>query len=145
MPDVHLFHTVDGGNIRYVNGQAVMSRDGLETAVYLSLFGGNASDSGIEGDDPKQWWGNADEPEETRQYRSETQYLLQTLVAIPANLRRLVEAVERDLAWMTSENIASDISVSAAMTGLHRVRLTIDVTVTDSVYQFLIDEQFGNV
>src|SRR5688572_30669781 len=99
MSDIRLFHDDDGGDIEYVNGQAVMS-DGLETAVYLSLWGGNEQDSGGDETERLQWWGNQGELIESRKYRSETQNLLRSIPAIPVNLLRIQDAVEHDLEWM---------------------------------------------
>ena len=45
--DVLLFQTVDDGEINIENGVVEMS-GGLETAAYLSLYGGNEDDDGRE-------------------------------------------------------------------------------------------------
>lgn len=132
--DVYLFHTPDGGDIRCANGVIELS-DGLETAVYLSLFGGNAHDSGLESDNAKQWWGNLIEAEPARQMRSETQVLLRSTPAIPANLRLIEEAAGRDLAWLIP-NQATQVSVFCTMPGLNRVRLEIKVVTVDGDRQF---------
>lgn len=125
MTDVRLYEKDgDGGEIDSVNGQLVMD-DGLESAVYLSLFGGNDEDSGSDGDKPKQWWGNVEEPDANKRYRSETQRLLQALPLIPVNLRRIEDAALSDLAWMTDSGLASFVSARASMPALNTVRLTI--------------------
>ena len=85
--DVSLRQTDDGGEITVVNGVVEMS-GGLETAVYLSLFGGNEDDDG-RADNPQTWWGNLAENEPERQYRSETQHLLQALPATTGTLIRV--------------------------------------------------------
>lgn len=53
--DVLLFDTEDGGEISVING-LVIADGGFNTAVYLSLFGGNKDDGGevASGD---TWWG----------------------------------------------------------------------------------------
>lgn len=122
--DVLLFQGNDNGDIIVEDGLVRMS-GGLETAVYLSLFGGQEQDDGRESN-PLNWWGNLGEVPE-RQYRSETQYLLRSLVAIPANLRRLEDAARRDLAWMLSTGAALEIVIGASMPELNRVRLTINI------------------
>ena len=43
--DVLLFQTIDDGNVEVINGIITMS-GGLDTAAYLSLFGGNEEDDG---------------------------------------------------------------------------------------------------
>ena len=119
--DVLLFQTNDGGNLAIAGGLVEMS-GGLETAAYLSLFGGNEGDNGQAGN-PQTWWGNVNEPDPRRQYRSETQHLLRSLAAVPANLRRLEQAAVRDLGWMVEAGAATDVSAAASMPGLNKVRI----------------------
>lgn len=121
--DVRLFHTPDGGSITVTNGEVLLD-SGLETAVYLSLFGGNERDSGLQADDRLQWWGNLTERDPARRYRSETQHLLQALPLVPASLRRIEEAARRDVAWLVPA-IASALAVRATMPALDAVRLEI--------------------
>lgn len=122
--DVLLFQTPDGGDIEFVAGQPTMAA-GLPTAVYLSLFGGNEDDDGRDSN-PRAWWGNVDEPDPTRRYRSETQYLLRALAPTPANLRRIEDAAKRDLAWML-DRAASSVRVAASMPGFNRVRIVVTI------------------
>ncbi len=131
--DVLLFHTADGGEIEFINGQPTMS-DGLATAAYLSLFGGNEQDSGLQGDDRRQWWGNFGETDPARVYRSRTQNILRAIPAIPANLRRVEDAASADLAWLLDE-VASAVDVAASMPTLNRVVIDIGVTVGSLVYE----------
>lgn len=134
--DVLLYQTNDGGDINVDSGIVVMS-GGLETAAYLSLFGGNEQDDGRK-DNPLQWWGNlGEEPE--RQYRSETQYLLRSVPSIPANLRRIEEAAVRDLGWFVSSRAATSVSAAASMPGLNKVRLvvTIEANGQPAVIEFI--------
>lgn len=134
MTDVLLRHTENGGDVQFVAGQAVMD-DGLFNAVYLSLFGGNDEDSGLEADDRKQWWANMEEPDLTRHYRSETQFLLQSLPLVPANLRAVEDAATRDLAWML-DAIASSVEVDASVPALNTIELAIAIVVDDAQYDF---------
>jgi phage gp46-like protein len=123
MTDVLLRQTNDGGDITVDGGLMLMS-DGLETAAFLSLFGGNEQDGG-ESDSTQQWWGNVIEPEPTRRYRSETQYLIRSLPAVPSNLRRIEQAAARDLDWMISTGIAKSIVVAARIPNLDRVTVNV--------------------
>ena len=134
--DVLLFQTPDGGNIKVERGRVVFS-GGLGTAAYLSLFGGDERDSG-RAEDPLTWWGNIDEDRPERQYRSETQHLLRSIPAIPANLRRLEQAAERDLAWMIPAGVASAVSATANMPGRNRVRLVVSIEAdgAPSIFEF---------
>ncbi len=128
--DVLIYQGNDGGEIN-VDGGIVELSAGLESAAYLSLFGGNEDDDGRAGN-PRQWWGNLTENEPERQYRSETQYLLGSLPPIPANLRRIEDAARRDLAWFVSAGAASAVSVSASMPSLNTVRLVVQFTADDT-------------
>lgn len=128
MTDVALFHAPDGGNIESINGVVTMD-DTLATAVYLSLFGGNEQDSGSDGDKPREWWGNKEEPDASARYRSETQYLLNTLPLVPASLKRFQDGANRDLAWLQDEELATFIAVTARMPGMNTVALDIAIEV----------------
>jgi phage gp46-like protein len=123
--DVNLSQTADGGEILVEDGIVAMT-GGLGTAAYLSLFGGNEDDDG-RSDNSLTWWGNLDENDPAGQYRSEAQHLLQALPLTTGNLRRIEDAALRDLAWLTGQNIASSVSVSATIPGLNRVKLTVDI------------------
>jgi len=123
--DVAMFQTDDGGEIVVENG-VVMMNDGLETAVYNSLFGGNELDSGDQ-DNPYQWWGNADETQPDRKIRSRTQYILKGIPATSANLRRIEEAARNDLQWMLDTGTATEIDVEASIPQPNRLRIVMDV------------------
>jgi phage gp46-like protein len=107
--------------------------EGLETAAYLSLFGGNEQDPG-ETATEEQWWGNVGETQPARIYRSETQYLLRSIPAVPSNLRRIEQAALRDLQWMVDEGVARSIGVTTHIPGLNRVVLdVVIVTLRDQI------------
>jgi len=133
MTDVALRQTDDGGEIEFVNGAFVMS-DGLKTAVYLSLFGGNESDSGLRVDDSAQWWGNLGETLAERRYRSETQFLLRSIPPIPANLRRIENAIAADLAWMLDTKLATFVGAIATMPAKDTVKMAIRIEIDGRVF-----------
>lgn len=141
MTDVHLANTADGGEIQFINGKIVTS-DGLASAAYISLFGGNEQDSGSEADDTKQWWGNLTEDIEDRIQRSETQNLLFQLPAIPANLRLVEAAVQKDCAWMLGD-FASEVSAIGSMPAMNRIAIELAIIVGDSRYEFAFEESWG--
>lgn len=134
MTDVLLRLENDGGAIEFVNGAATMS-DGLETAVTLSLFGGNEDDDGSEATKLKQWWGNAGELEQSRIYRSETQALLRSLPATAANLRRIEDAVGRDLAWMT-DSVADAVQAEASIPALNSILISVSIEIDGKKFPF---------
>lgn len=142
MTDVLFFHTPDGGEIDLVNGQVRLT-NGDEGFVYLALFGGNADDSGDEVDKPKQWWGNVNETDPARQYRSEFQYLLRTLPLVSGNLVLFEEAAERDLA-RAYNGIAKLVSARCSIPAPRRIRVEINVERDGEVRAFEITEEWGD-
>ena len=123
--DVKLYQTNDDGDISVTNGLIEMS-GGLETAAYLSLFGGNEDDDGISGN-VETWWGNLSETEKSHKYISETQNLLESLPITSANLLRVEDAAKRDLAWFKDEGVATNVSVTASILGLNMIKLTVNI------------------
>ncbi len=123
--DVLLFQTDDDGDIN-VSGGIVEMSGGLDTAAYLSLFGGNEDDDGRD-DNAFTWWGNLDEIDPARRYRSETQNLLRSLPATTGNLRRIEDAASRDLAWFLEERVASSVAVVVSIPAINRVKIAIGI------------------
>ena len=123
--DVALFNTLDGGEITVEDGIVAMS-GGLETAVYLSLFGGNRDDQQRPGD-LKQWWGNLAETDPAQRYRSETQRILDGLPATSANLMRIQDAVLRDLQPLIDAGAIRKAQAAASLEAHKRVRIRIRI------------------
>lgn len=122
--DVKLYQTTDDGDIS-VSGGIVELSGGLETAAYLSLFGGNEDDDGRP-DNPRTWWGNLDEIDPARRYRSETQHLLKSIPATSGNLRRIEDAAKKDLAWLLSSKAAVSLSVAASIPGKNKIKIVVN-------------------
>jgi phage gp46-like protein len=135
--DVKLFQTNDDGDISIVDGITEMS-GGLETAAYLSLFGGNEDDDGRP-DNPHNYWGNIDEIDPAMEYHSETQHLLQSIPATTENLLRLEDAAKRDLNWFLENNIASSVTVAVNIPALNRVKFVIKIEANgiESSFEFV--------
>lgn len=114
MTDVLLCQTINNGDINLEAGVVEMSA-GLETAAYLSMFGGS------------DWWGNVDETVPARQYSARTQTLLETLPPSSRNLQRIEEAAKGDLAWFISEGVASSVEASATIPTVNQVKLVISI------------------
>jgi len=135
--DIFLFQTNNDGEINVENGIAEMS-SGLDTAAYLSLFGGNEDCSGRV-NCPFSWWGNFDEIDKAKKYISETQYLLKILPAITVNLRRLEEAATRDLEWFIDNKIASSIIVIVTIPAINTIKfnITIKANGIESSFEFV--------
>lgn len=133
MTDVYLFQTLDDGDITTERGD-IERTAGLETAVYLSLFGGNEADNGSEATRDAQWWGNVGLTDPEQRQVSRTQYLLRNGPPSLASLIPLERAVARDLAWLPKD-LALD--VSASLPALNRVKLV--VTIGAETYEFIED------
>lgn len=153
MSDVRLYHTYDGGEIDLVPDGTyteVVLDTGLETAAYLSLFGGNEQDGGTVFDDTDpdhphqaQWWGNIGEPL-VRTMRSEFGHLVRSLPAISSNLVRLEQAGGRDLEWFTTENVASEVEVTCTQVGKDGLRTDVRIVVDKGEFVFAFFAIWGN-
>lgn len=142
MTDAQLYQTVDGGEIRYVNGQLVTD-DGLATSFYLSMFGGNIDDDATEATEAEQWWGNLIEGEPTRRYRSRTQHIIQSLPLTTGNLRTLEDAVMYDLAWTKETGLVSDLAARASIPARNTVRIDVNAEVDGKVIPFQFVKPWG--
>lgn len=143
MSDVRLYQASgDGGETTWINGQPVTA-EGLETAAYLSLFGGNQDDSGLTDGEAVMWWANFEEPVAARRQRSQLQSLLRGIPATPSNLLRLEDAATADLAWMTTE-LKAKVTVEATMPALNAVNMHIAITIGDSTYPFDFPSSWGS-
>ncbi len=140
MTDVLLRQFNDGGNIDYENGQVITS-DGLETAAYLSLWGGNERDSGQQADDPLEWWGNKSELLEERKHRSALQNLMRAIPLVPANLQRFEDAAGTDLEWFVETKLANFVGVIASLPALNTVQIDIEIRILDEIFRFVFTER----
>jgi len=147
MSDVRLYHTNDGGDVDLTpDGTYVelILDTGLETAAYLSMFGGNERDPGTVFDDTdpdhghnSQWWGNLNEST-TVAMRSETANLLRSLPATSSNLIKVEQAAARDLDWFLVEKVAREIEVIATMTSVNSLSIQVrfEIDKQEFVYAF---------
>jgi len=128
--DVQLRQTEDGGDIT-VQGGIVTFSGGLDTAAYLSLFGGS-----------EQYWGNALEQSASRRLISETQATLEALPLRAASIPRVAEAARRDLQWLLDENIASSVEVNVRVPGLNEVCISIAIEAQGRESEFEFTENW---
>jgi phage gp46-like protein len=133
MTDVLLFQTPDGGEVTFENGQPLMD-DGLETAAYLSLFGGNEEDSGGDEGKPVEWWGNKIESDASKKLRSHTQFLLRSIPITSGNIVLIEDAVAQDLAWMVETKLASFVGGTVSIPALNTIRIDVKIVVQDKTY-----------
>lgn len=128
--DVLLFQTNDDGDIESVNGVVTMTC-GFETAVYTSMFSG------------ADWWGDLEEQDPDFKYPSETEQVLESMAAVPANLRAVEEAALRDLGMFINQKIANTVEVVASMPGVDTVRLNIRIEARGEVHEFEFTENWS--
>lgn len=140
MTDVLLRQTNDGGDITYSEGRVELT-DGPETAMYLSLFGGNFRDTGDAATEPFQWWGNRGETDPSRQYRSRTQALIEALPSVPQNLARIEDAAKQDLQWMLDDGIAVAINVTTSIPSPKRIRLRAELFMEGAESPFVLEDE----
>jgi phage gp46-like protein len=133
MTDVLLSQKVDGGEITFVNGEPLMD-DGLETAAYLSLFGGNEEDSGGDEGKPYEFWGNKIETDASKKLRSQTQFLLRSIPITSGNIVLIEDAVANDLAWMVDAKLASFVGGTVSIPALNTIKIDVKIVVQDKTY-----------
>ncbi len=135
--DVILYQSLDDGEIEVIDGVVTMD-GGLQTTVYISMFGGNFKDDGL-ADNAFSWWGNLLETESINKLRSETQNLLRSIPATSANLLRIEQAVIRDLAWMITVKAANEITVDVSIPALNTIKIivTINAIGLESSFEFV--------
>ena len=135
--DIVLRQTTDDGEISVTGGIVAMD-GGLETSVFLALFGGNEDDAGAT-NDPNQWWGDRLETNPARTYRSATQNLLRSLPITAANILRIAGAVKTDLQYLLDENIATSVSSVVSVPALNKVQITVNIVAAgvESSFEFV--------
>ncbi len=124
--DVLLFQTPDGGNVIIEQNQDVQLTGGFETDFFLSLFGGNEDDD-LSPNNKKSWWANLLEDDPAFQFRSRTQNLLINLPLVSGNLRKIEDAVKRDLQSYIDIGAVDTVETTVSITGPRRVKIIIDV------------------
>ena len=132
--DVVLYQSLDDGEIEIVDGIVTMD-GGLQTAVYLSLFGGNDDDAA--GFDTRlSWWGNIQENDESKKIRSLTQYNLKALPATTFNMLIIKDSVLRDLAWMTEIGAATEVDCEVSIPAINKVQINVKINAEGSSSEF---------
>ena len=123
--DVLMVSTADGGDIVIVDGLIKDCRS-FDTAVYLSLFGGNKDD--LNGKPKETWWGNLiPGTKKDERMHSEFGAMVTGFPLTGANLRKASDAAGRDLDWIKSDAGADEISVNLSAENAQRVKLGVEV------------------
>ena len=124
MSDVLIYQTEDDGEISIVDGLVELTDD-FRSASYLSLFGGNEEDDGRD-NNPLAWWGNLTDTDPAKQYRSETEFWLESLPVSSANLLKLEDAAKRDLQFFLNLGIVDALTVTVSLIELNVLEYIID-------------------
>ncbi len=148
MTDVRLFQVDDGGEL-VLAGPLDTTTDikldtGLETAVYLSWFGGNERDPGVKNGAPHefQWWGNIGEPAERKQL-SETGHLIRGLPATSNNLLKIEDAMVRDVQRAIDDDTFDEELMTAALVAKNRIRLTARIGISKEEFVIAFEVPWG--
>ncbi len=142
MTDVLLSNTADGGEIEAIAGQITVD-EGLRTAVFISLFGGNEDDSGDEADKPREFWGNKIETDATKKLRSRTGNLLRSIAITSGNLSLIQDAVAQDLQWMLDTKLADAAVPSVRVPALNTVQIDVKIEIQNKVYDLSFTKKTG--
>jgi phage gp46-like protein len=124
--DLLLAETPDGGEAAIENGLFACDRS-FNTAVYLSLFGGNKDDNGKVRNN-KTWWGNTlPGTAENEKLVSRFQAAISGLPMTTKNIQEAENAAGLDLKWITDEGIADKITVSGRAVTRNKFLLFVDI------------------
>jgi phage gp46-like protein len=108
--DLLLIDTPDGGDIS-IEDELFVNDRAFNTAVYLSLFGGNKDDTG-KVKNKNEWWGNLlPETAEAEKLVSRFQAIITGLPMTAKNIQEAENAAALDLKWITDEGIAQSVEV----------------------------------
>ncbi|AUR98035.1 hypothetical protein NVP1246O_28 [Vibrio phage 1.246.O._10N.261.54.E10] len=112
--DVLLFQTLNDSDMSITDGIVQMTQ-GLETAVYLSLFS------------PVDTYLNEAAETNDEKLSSQTEAIIQNKAQSSKNYQLLVQAVNADLKWLMTNGNAKSIDTSVSSDGLNRVIISITI------------------
>lgn len=121
--DVKLFITKEGFDINLKDNFVEMTSS-FESAIFLSLFGGNEEDNYSEATEKMQFWGNIIEDNE---YRSRTLQFLNGSNASAQNLKLLEQDILLDLNWFVEQNIADTVEVDCSIPAFNELKIVIRI------------------
>lgn len=122
--DVLLFDAQDGAEISIINGLITMDK-GFNSAVYLSLFGGDKDDTG-EVVNNNTWWGNKIQNiSGNEKLVSRFQAFITSVPLITKNVELAEHKVKQDLQWMIDDGIADSIEAEIQVVGRKDINLKI--------------------
>jgi phage gp46-like protein len=132
--DLYLADTEDGGDIR-VEEEFFVNDKTFNTAVYLSLFGGNKEDAG-KIKNSRSWWGNMlSGTAENEKMVSRFQAVIAGKPMTAKNIQEAENAAELDLKWLKSEGAADGIKANGRAASGSRFLLDIKISAAgETVY-----------
>lgn len=143
--DILLFENADGGELFVLNNDISLV-ELLYQQVYLMLFGGNieANTTGYETERQQRedWWANdlIFKNEKSKQFNSNTERVLDSVVLNTSGRIDIIRAVEEDLSELQT---LADISVNVIIVNSIRLRIEIKLgnpnTLEDKLFQFIWD------
>lgn len=118
MSDIYLKSTCGIPDIVIVNGLPTLT-DGLDNAVYLSLF-------------MPDFWGNAIS-EENERYSSEIPVIMAEQNLTNQTRLDIIEEAKSSLSWLTELGIAESVEVTAEIPEVGRLYLAVTITEPEQV------------
>jgi len=139
--DILLYESIDGGEVSLESGLFIPDKQ-FSTAAYLSLFGGNKSDSGKVNNRNEYWCNFLDNIAESEKYRSRFQHIITGFPMTVKNIKDAETAAYMDLQWFINEGIADYIFVYGQATGKNRFNLRVQIlkdklTIFENEYSLL--------
>lgn len=126
MVDLKIYETGNGGDLELNNNDLTLVT-GLESMLYLAMFGGN-----VEGD----WWGNEllmpNQPD--IHLKSETEKVLMSVALNSAGRIKIEQAVKNDLAFIQKAFPGTKLVVSVTIVSDDIVSIVINVDGKDFNY-----------
>lgn len=129
MTDIALLWNVSHGDVA-LGATDLVTDDGLDTAVLLSLFldrRADADDGVSIDDDPRGWWGDTFADDQGDQVGSKF-WLLSREKTVPQLLVRIKEYAEQALAWLVDDGVASSVVAQPELIDQGVVGLTVAIT-----------------
>lgn len=128
--DVLLFQTLNDGDLSITDGIVKMTQ-GLETAVYLSLFS------------PADTFLNEAADTKDEKLSSRTNDFIRNKAQSSKNYQLLVQAIEADLNWLIQNNHARSIDASVSSDGLNRVMISVVIEQDSGSTNLTIPVEWG--
>jgi phage gp46-like protein len=124
--DLLLVDTNDGGDTVVKDGLFSGCRS-FDTAVYLSLFGGNKNDPG-KVKNPREWWGNKlSGTAEAEKMTSRFQACIAGLPMTTKNIALCENAALLDLEWLRKESAADEIIADGRAGAGNRFYMSVEI------------------